>query len=153
MTGRTLRISVVAFLALVVAVTGGGLYVLNLVLSDNLAFRQGDFAYIIVTTKTVRDFPRFAVIGEKVYFKYSARDGTAPGQIVMTYDSTDTVEDLERKHRAYCQRQDYPEISEDKRLLPSRLACDAFDYRIEIDFRLPRYNATSVRVVFLERRT
>lgn len=138
---------------LAVAVIGGGLYVLNLVLNDNLAFRQGDFAYTIVTTKTVREFPRFAVIEERVYFTYSARDGTAPGQIVMTYDSTDSVKELERKHRAYCRREDYPDISKDKRLLPSHLACDASDYRIEVDFQVPRNNATSVRVVFLERRT
>ena len=112
---------------------------------------RGDAAYTIVaTSKTVRDFPRFTTAGQAVDFTYSARDGTAPGQITMTYFSTDAAEDINRKYRDYCQRQGYPIVPEDRHLLSSRLGCDGSDYRIEVDFR--RYNtATLVTVVFLER--
>ena len=151
MAGRALRVWLVALLTLLVAATGVGVYVLSIVLSDNLAFRQGSFAYAIVATSdTVRDFPRFVAAGQAVDFTYSPRDGTAPGEIVMTYTSEDAVDDLERKHRQHCERQGYEAVAEDGHLLPSRLACDAQDYRSEVDLQ-PRGSATSVTVVFLER--
>ena len=149
MAGRKRRIVVVAFAALAV-LAFGGIYVLSIVLSDHVAFRQGGPAYaIIVTSKTVHDFPRFTAAGRDADFTYSARDGTAPGQITMTYSSKDVVNALDRKYRTYCQRQGYASVPESERLLPSRLGCDAPDYRIQIDLQ-PRGTTTLVTVVFWE---
>lgn len=148
---RGLRVWLVVLSALTVIAIGGGLYVLNVVFSDNLTFEQGDPAYIfVVTSKTVREFPRFTAAGQTAKFTYSARDGTAPEQIIMTYSSKDTVEDLDREHRTYCERQGYVRVPGDSLILASRLGCDASDYRIEINF-VQRKNATLVTVVFLER--
>lgn len=148
---KTLRIRLVVILALIAGAAGIGIYVLNIVFSDGLKFRQNDAAYFIVaTSKTVRNFPRFTAAVRPVDFAYSARDGTAPGQIVMTYSSSDVVADLEGKHRFYCQRQGFPIVPKDRLLSAARLGCDAPDYRIEIDFSR-RNNATLVTIVFLER--
>ena len=128
-----------------------GFYVLNVALSDHLTFQRSDIAYsIVVTSKTVREFPRFAAARQAVDFTYSARDGTAPGQIIMTYSSISAVEDLDRKYRSYCERQGYARFPEDELFLASRLGCDASDYRIEVDFQR-RNNSILVTVVFLER--
>jgi len=151
---KMLRKGLAVMAMLVIAVTGGGVYIFNLVMSDNLNFRQGDFAHaIVVRSKTIRTFPNFDVIRDGVHFTYSAGDGTAPEQITIRYDSSESVDDLTQKYQAYCEGKGYPIIPEDKHLLRSRLACDAPDYRIEIDFQLPRYDATSVNVVFLEQRS
>lgn len=151
MAGRALRIRLAAFLALTVAAIGGGIYVLNVAFADHLTFRLNDAAYfIVVTSKTVGDFPRFTPVGQVVEFTYSARDGTAPGQIIMTYSSKSAMEDLERKYQGFCAGQSYAKVPEDRRFLASRLGCDASDYRIEVAFQR-RNNATLVTVVFLER--
>ena len=151
LAGRPLRIRLAAFLTLAVVTIGGGVYVLGIALSDHVTFRRNDAAYfIVVTRKTVRDFPRFATVGQAVEFTYSARDGTAPGQIIMTYSSHDGLEDLDRKYQGYCGRQGYTRVPKDGHFLASRLACDASDYRIEVNFQ-QRKNATMVTVVFLEK--
>ena len=151
LAGKSLRIRLIAFTTLTVVAIGGGIYVLGVALSDHLTFGRNDAAYfIVVTSETVRDFPRFATVGQDVEFTYSARDGTAPGQIVMTYSSKDTVEDLDRKYQGHCTRQGYGRVPKDGYFLASRLGCDASDYRIEVDFQR-RANVTLVTVVFLER--
>ncbi len=151
MAGRALRVRLVVFLTLTVVAIGSGIYVLSVAFSVHLTFQQSDAAYtIVVTSKTVRQFPRFTAAGQAVDFTYSARDGTAPGQIIMTYSSKDAVEDLDRKYQDYCERQGYARVPKDGHFLASRLGCDASDYRIEVDFR-QRNNATLVTVVFLER--
>ena len=150
-TGRALRIWLVAFLTLVVVAIGSGIYILSVSLSDDLAFRQGDAAYyIVVTSKTVRDFPRYSEVGQVAKFIYSARDGTAPGQIVMTYSSKGSVGEIDEKYQDYCERQGYSKVPNEGLFLESRLGCDASDYRIEVDFQ-QRSTATSVTVVFIER--
>lgn len=151
MSGRVVAKSLVALMLLAVAALAAGFYVLRLVLSDDLAFRQGDLAYAIVTSETIRAFPRFSAIGDDVDFRYSARDGTAPAEIEMTYHSPDSVDDLLRKYSAYCELQEYAAVPEDEHFLPSRLACDAADHRIEVDFRVPGPDATLVSVTFLEK--
>ena len=136
---------------LTVATIGAGFYVLNVALSDNLSFRPGDVAYYIVaTSRTVREFPRFSAAAQAVDFTYSARDGTAPEQISMTYASTAAAEDLDRRHRAYCQVQHYASVPEDDLFLASRLGCEASDYRIEVNLR-PHDQGTLVTVDFVER--
>jgi len=139
-------------LALVVVAIGGGFYVLGIALGDHVTFREGDVAYtIVVTSKTVRNLPRFAAAGQAAAFTYSARDGTAPGQIILTYSSQDAVAELDRKYRDHCTRQGYDGVLENRLFLEkSRLGCDAFDYRIEFEFQR-RATATLVTVVFLER--
>ena len=150
MARRALRVSLVAFLTLIAVLIGIGFYVLNVALSDHLTFQQSDVAYsIVVTSKTVREFPQFTAAGQTVDFTYSARDGTAPGQIIMIYSSSNSVEDLDRKHRVYCERQGYSIVPENEHLLSSRLGCDSSDYRIEVDFQ-QRNNAILVTVNFLE---
>ncbi len=136
---------------LTVTAIGAGIYVLSVSLSENLTFRLGDAAYyIIATSKTVREFPRFSAAAQAVNFTYSARDGPAPGQISMTYASTAATEDLDRRHRAYCEGQRYASVPEDDLFLASRLGCEASDYRIEVKLR-PRDQGTWVTVEFLER--
>ena len=151
MAGRALRVTLIAFLTLIVVAFGIGTYVLSVVFSDHITFRQSDAAYMfVVTSKTVRDFPRFTASRQAVGFTYTARDGTAPGQIIMTYSIKDAVEDLDRKHRSYCERQGYSIVPEDQHFLSSRLGCDASDYRIEVDLQ-QRNTATLVTVVFMEK--
>ena len=151
MAGRGSRVGLVAFLSLTVVAIGAGIYVLSIALSDHLTFRRGGPAYaIVVTSGTVRDFPQFGAVKRGAEYTYSARDGTAPGHITMTYASTVGVEDLERRYRDHCARQGYARVPEDRHLLASRLGCDASDYRIEVGFR--RQNGTTlVTVDFLER--
>ena len=151
MIKRTLRTKFAVILVLATTAVGAGIYVLNIIFSEYIAFRQGGPAYtLLVTSDTVRDFPRFATAGQAVEFAYSARDGTAPSQITMTYASDETAEVLDRKHRDYCERKPYSAVPANKLLLESVLGCDASDYRIEIDFR-QHNSAIIVTEVFLER--
>ena len=71
----------------------------------------------------------------------------------MSYDSSEPIDALIAEYTDYCAQQDYAEVPEDQFLLRSRLACDASDYRIEIDMQLPRYDATRVTVTFLGNQT
>lgn len=131
----------------------GGFYVFNLLTSDNLKFKKGDVAHaLIIRSGTIRNFPTFDRVSDDVRFTYRARDGTAPEEIVMTYDSSLSIDDLLHKLKAHCESQNYDEVPEDKFLLRSQLACDAPDYRIEINMQLPRYDATRVTVTFLDNR-
>ena len=151
MTGRAVRVGLIAVLMSTVIVIGVGAYVLSVSLSEHLTFRLGDAAYYIVaTSKTVREFPRFSASGKAVNFTYRARDGPAPGQISMTYASSAAAQDLDRRHRAYCEDQRYASVPEDDLFLASRLGCEASDYRIEVGL-LPRVKGTLVTVDFLER--
>ena len=136
---------------MVVAAIAAGSYVLRVALSEHFTFRQGDAAYwIVMTSKTARDFPRFLAEGQDAAFVYSARDGTAPGWITMTYTSSDTLPDLDSNHRRYCRSQGFSAVPKDGLLLTTRLGCDAPDYRIEIEFR-PAGDHNQVTVLFLER--
>lgn len=133
------------------AVIGGCLYILILVTSDHLEFRENDLAYlVVVTSETVSGMPRFKAGEDPAEFAYSAREGTAPGQIVMTYLSEDTAEGLVQKHRDHCRGRGYAQVPEDQFLLPAQIACDAEDYRIEISLQ-ERGDRTLVTVNFLER--
>lgn len=148
---RARRVLLVVVLTLAAATAGGGLYVARIVFSDHLVFRQGGAAYVlIVRSETVRGFPRFAAAGREAEFTYSARDGTAPGVIAMTYASAAGAGDLAARYRDHCRRRGYAPVADGDRLLDSRLACDAADYRIEIAFAA-RGGATRVTVTFLER--
>jgi len=147
----TFRVGLVAIIALIAVLIGIGFYVLNVVFSDRLNFQQSDIAYsIVVTSRTIRDFPRFTATGGDVDYTYSARDGTAPGQIVMAYHSNSPADDLDRKYRTYCVRRSYSAIPKNELFLDSRLGCDATDYRIEVNFQ-QRKESVSVTVVFLEK--
>lgn len=148
MNTRSIKLALASLFAALAI--GSVYYVFNLLTSDNLKFRKGDFAYmLIVRSNVIHDFPTFDVIKEGVSFVYSARDGTAPEEIIMSYDSAASIDDLLQKYRAHCADQNYSEVPEEDFLMHSRLACDAPDYRIEIDFQLPRYDATRVTVSFL----
>lgn len=152
MSARALRTTFIAILALIVTSIGAGVYVLSVVTSDYLTFRQHHIAYFIVTmSSTIRNFPKFSVIGDEVRFTYSAREGVAPEHITMNYDSSETFENLLQKHQAHCADRGYRIIPEKEFLTQSRLACDAPDYRIEIDIDLPRHNATPVTINFMGR--
>lgn len=135
----------------VAVIIGGCLYILILVTSDHLEFRENDLAYLaVVTSQTVSGLPRFKAGGDPADFVYSAREGTAPGQIIMTYLSEDTAEGLAQKHRDHCLDRGYAQVPEDQFLLPAQVACDAEDYRIEIALQ-ERGDQTLVTVNFLER--
>ena len=151
MVKRALSVWIAILLVLAATAIGAGIYVVNVIFGDNVTFRQGGVTYaLIVTSDTVRDFPRFTTAGRPVDFAYSAKDGTAPSQIIMTYLSDEAAEALDRKHRNYCESMPYSIVPVDKHLLESILGCDAPDYRIEIDFH-QRNVETLVTVVFLER--
>ncbi len=137
-------------LAAAAAAVAGGVYVLSIALSEDISFQEHHPAYwIVVTSDTVRGFPRFEADGESATFTYRARDGTAPGQITMAYVSKQPIEALEQKHRLFCTQVGYVHVEKNKLLLPTQLGCDAADYRIEIDFR-PRADSVLVTVMFLE---
>jgi len=133
---QTLRAWLIVALALLAVAVVCGVYVLRLILSDHLIFRENGLAYaIIARSGTVRDFPRFNGDGRADEFTYAAMDGTAPGEIVMRYASNHAIADLEQMHRLHCNRHGFRQVPRDDHIMPSRLACDAPDYRIEIDLQ------------------
>lgn len=137
---------VVAVLAVAVAV-----YVLRIALSDHYTFGKNDIAYfLVVTSPTIRDFPRFTSAGEPLEFTYQARDGTSPSQITLSYNSQEPVETLHRNYHRHCVDKGYPVVARDQYLRLSDFGCDAPDYRIEALFR--KLGAGNfVTAVFLER--
>ena len=150
MNSKSLRLALFSLFAALVI--GSGFYVFSLVTSDNLKFQKGDFAHtLIVRSDTIRNFPIINPFDDDIYFTYSARDGTAPEQITMSYDSLASVDELPEKFAAFCKEQNYAAVPQSDYLLRSILACDAPDYRIEIELYLPRHNATRVTVSFLGR--
>ncbi len=147
---RTVRILFLVCLAAVAAAAAGGIYVLSVALGENVTFEEYDPAYwIVVTSDTVRDFPRFEAEGQTAVFTYDARDGTAPEMIDVQYASSEQPDALARRFYEHCALMAFSPVSKDDLFLPGDLGCDAPDYRIEIALA-PRGGGTSVTVRFLE---
>lgn len=146
--GRIVLVTCLVVAVLAVTVTA---YVLRVALSDHYTFRKNDIAYfLVVTSRTIRDFPSFTDADETLKFTYQARDGTAPSQITITYNSNQPAETLRRDYRRHCVDKGYSIVAQDQFLLSSNSGCDAPDYRIETTFQ--KLSAgTVVTVVFLER--
>ena len=143
---RALRIVLFSTALVLVAGVAGGLYLFSLVTSDNLEFRDGGLTYaIIVNSRTVSEWPR----GEPARFTYSARDGTAPAVILLSYRSQDSVSDLMQKIRDHCRAEGFAWVPEDRFLPNTVMACDAEDYRIEVALG-KQGGGNGVQVSFLE---
>ena len=126
---RALRIGLFSTALVLLAGVAGGLYVFSLVTSDHLEFQDGGLTYaIVVNSRTVSEWPR----DEPARFSYSARDGTAPAVIILSYQSQDSVSDLMQKIRDHCRTNGFAWIPEDWFLPDTVMACDAEDYRIEV---------------------
>jgi hypothetical protein len=147
---RITRITLVCIVAAAV-LFAGVMAVANLVLSDDLEFSDGGLTYaFIVRSDTIREFPRIDLTEGPASFHYRARDGTAPGEIQLRYASTKTERQLIDDYGMYCHRKGYDPVDKEHRLLKSDFACDAPDYRIEIDFQGGAAR-TGITVFFLER--
>ena len=146
--GRIVLVTCLVVAVLAVAVT---VYVLRVALSDHYTFAKNDIAYfLVVTSPTIRDFPSVTDANETLKFTYQARDGTAPGQITLTYNSHEPLKTLHQNYRRHCADKGYPIIARAQYLLSSDFGCDAPDYRIETTFR--KLSAGHVvTAVFLER--
>lgn len=143
--------TVLAIIGLVlIAAATGTTYTLSVVLSDHVTYHRGDIAYrLTVTSDTVRDFPTFARDVKRVDYTYSARDGTAPEQIELSYDSPIHPDDLLEAHRAHCVRQGFDTAGISGHDLRSVVHCQAGDYDITATVQPRGDGETRVRVSFV----
>ena len=136
----------------VLAAAGGALYALSIVLSDHLTYHRGDIAYrLTVTSDTVRGFPTFAMDEKLVDYTYSARDGTAPEQIELTYASEIHPDDLAKAHRYHCVRQGFETNGLDDSQTVNIVRCMARDYFITSAIQPGDDGTARVRVSFVGR--
>ena len=148
-TKRIARIILVCISVLAILLFGVWVFA-SFVLADDLEFPDGNLMYaVIVRSDTIRNFPRIGLTDGPASFLYRARDGTAPGEIVLRHPSMKTPIQLVDEYLMHCRRKGYDPIIKEQRLLKSDFACDAPDYRIEIVLR-GNETRTDVAVYFLE---
>jgi hypothetical protein len=138
-------------LVLIAAATGA-VYALSILLSDQVTYRRGDIAYrLTVTSDTIQSFPTFAKDERLIDYTYSARDGTAPEHIELSYASTIHPDELADAHHAHCVRQGFETIDINDRQLASVVRCRAGDYLITAAAQPRNDGETQVRVSFVGR--
>lgn len=152
MTMKSSRIALAVVGLALITVAGSAIYVLSVVLSDHLTYRRSDLAYrLTVTSDTIRGFPTFAKDERQVDYTYSARDGTAPEHIELTYASEIHPDELVQAHRFHCERQGFEFDDARGSQLLNVVRCTARDYFITTAVH-PRDNGeTRVSVSFIGR--
>lgn len=152
MAKRSSRIVVAVAGLVLIAAVAGAVYALSVVLSDQVTFHRGDIAYrLTVTSDTIRGFPTFATDEQLVDYTYSARDGTAPEHIELSYASSIHPDELADAHYAHCVRQGFETIDINDRQLASVVRCRAGDYLITAAAQPRNDGETQVRVSFVGR--
>lgn len=106
-----MALKLIAILVAVILVVAG-LYIVKLLLTEDLYVSKGTIAYYVtIRSTTIKDFPRLNVIGEENYYS-SCGDGPKPPANGIRYTSSEDPLTLQRSIEEYLLKRGFAKTEE-----------------------------------------